>query len=179
MTDTATIRPRIIGGVGTRADWRRPHLVALTALTAYSAGVGWQAQAVSYPLFRAVSPEDFLAYHAQYNEAIPLAVIAPGFLSFLACAAFPWTRPADVPRGLSGVVAGSGLVSLVSTVAWAIPRHDRLDRIGQDEATIASLLDANLVRSLALTAGTVSLMVALTRSRTRSGRPSRITSSIR
>ena len=80
MTDTTTIRSRIIGGVGTRTDWRHPHLVALTALTAYSTGVGWQAQAVSYPLFRAVPTEDFLAYHAQYNEAIPLVVIVPGFL---------------------------------------------------------------------------------------------------
>ena len=80
-----------------------------------------------------------------------------------------------MPRGLAGVVAGSGLVSLVSTVAWAIPRHDRLDRIGQDEATIASLIDANLVRSLALTAGAVALVVATTRS----DRSSRITSSIR
>jgi hypothetical protein len=179
MSVLSSIRTRTIDRGSSRADWRRLHLVALTALTAYSTGVGWQAQAVSYPLFRAVPPEDFLAYHAQYNEAIPLVVIVPGFLSFLACAAFPWTRPADVPRGLAGVVAGSGLVSLVSTVAWAIPRHDRLDRIGQDEATIASLLDANLVRSLALTAGAVALMVALTRTRTRSGRPSRITSSIR
>lgn len=179
MTDTTTIRSRIIGGVDTRVEWRRPHLVALTALAGYSAGVGWQAQAVSYPLFRAVPPENFLAYHAQYDEAIPIVVIVPGFLTFLACTAFPWTRPADVPRGLAGVVAGSGLVSLVSTVAWAIPRHARLDRIGQDEATIASLLDANLVRSLALTAGAVALMVALTRSQTRSGRSSRTTSPIR
>ena len=110
--------------------------MALTALTAYSTGVGWQAQAVSYPLFRAVPAEDFLAYHAQYNEAIPLVVIVPGFLSFLACAAFPWTRPADVPRGLAGVVAGSGLVSLVSTVAWAIhpaARPARPDRPGRGD----------------------------------------------
>ena len=175
MSVLPSIRSRTIDRGSPRPDWRRPHLVALTAVTAYSTGVGWQAQAVSYPLFRAVAPEDFLAYHAQYNEAIPLVVIVPGFLSFLACAAFPWTRPADVPRGLAGVVAGSGLVSLVSTVAWAIPRHDRLDRIGQDEATIASLIDANLVRSLALTAGAVALVVATSRS----GRPSRITSSIR
>lgn len=174
MSDT-TIRSRIIAGSRTRGDWRRPQLVALTALTAYSTGVGWQAQLVSYPLYRAVPPEDFLAYHAQYNQAIPLVVIVPGFLSFLACAAFPWTRPTDVPRGLAGVVAASGLGALVSTVAWAIPKHDLLDRIGQDEATIASLLDANLVRSLALTAGTVALMVATTRY----GRPSRTTSSIR
>ncbi|GAA4926786.1 hypothetical protein EV188_10848 [Actinomycetospora succinea] len=143
--------------------WRRAHLVGLTALTAYSTGVGWQAQMVSYPLFRAVPAEDFLAYHAQYNQAIPLVVIVPGFLTFLACAAFPWTRPAEVPRRLAAVVAAGGLASLASTVAWAIPRHDRLDRIGQDAATIDSLLDANLVRSLALTVCTVGLLVATTR----------------
>jgi hypothetical protein len=156
-TTASTERPR------TRRAWRRPHLVALTALTAYSTAIGWQAQLVSYPLFRAVPAEDFLAYHAQYNRAIPLVVIAPGFVAFLACAAFPWTRPADVPRGLAAVVAASGIGALVSTVAWAIPMHDRLDAIGQSAATIDSLLDANLLRSLVLTAGTVALAVATTR----------------
>lgn len=143
--------------------WRWPHLVGLTALSAYSTAIGWQAQLVSYPLFRAVAPGDFLAYHAQYNRAIPLVVIVPGFACFLACAAFPWTRPPDVSRRLAAVVAGSGVVSLVATVAWAIPRHDALDRIGQSAATIDSLIDANLLRSLALTAGTIALLVATTR----------------
>ncbi|MDD7937347.1 hypothetical protein PHK61_02810 [Actinomycetospora lutea] len=147
----------------TRPSWRRAHLVGLTALTAYSTGIGWQAQAVSYPLYRAVPAEDFLAYHAQYNAAIPLVVIAPGFLTFLACAAFPWTRPAEVSRRLAAVAAAGGLVSLVSTVAWAIPMHDRLDRLGRSAATIDSLLDANLVRSLALTASTAALLVATSR----------------
>jgi hypothetical protein len=155
--------------------WRRWHLVGLTALTAYSTGIGWQAQAVSYPLFRAVPEADFLGYHAAYNAAIPIVVVVPGFLSFLACAAFPWTRPADVPRGLAGVVAASGAGALVSTIAWAIPRHDRLDRIGQDAATIDSLLDANLLRSVLLTVGTAALAVATTRS----GRSSPTASSIR
>ena len=132
-------------------------LVALTALMAYSTAVGWQAQLVSYPLYRAVGPEDFLAYHAQYSRAIPVVVIVPGFLSFLAGMAFPWTRPAWVPDRVAGLVAAAGAVSLVSTVAWAIPMHDRLDRIGPDAATIDSLLSANLVRSLSLTAGTIAL----------------------
>lgn len=146
-----------------RSSWRPAHLVGLTALTAYSTGIGWQAQLVSYPLYRAVPAEDFLAYHAQYDRAIPLVVIVPGFLTFLACAAFPWTRPAAVSRRLAGVVAAGGLVSLAATVAWAIPMHDRLDRIGQSAATIDSLLDANLVRSLALTASTAALLVATSR----------------
>lgn len=146
-----------------RPPWRRTHLLGLTALTAYSTGVGWQAQLVSYPLFRAVPAEDFLAYHAQYNRAIPLVVIVPGFLTFLACAAFPWTRPPDVSRRLAGIVAAGGLVSLTSTVAWAIPMHDRLDRIGQSATTIDSLLDANLVRSLVLTLSAAGLLVATSR----------------
>lgn len=132
-------------------------LVGLTALTAYSTAIGWQAQLVSYPLFRAVSSEDFLAYHEQYNQAIPVVVIAPGFLTFLGGIAFWWTRPAWVPRPVAGVVSGAGLVSLVSTVLWAIPRHDRLDEVGQSAATIDSLLQANLLRSIALTAGTLAL----------------------
>lgn len=158
-----------------RPGVRRAHLVVLTALTTYSAAVGWQAQAVSYPLFRAVPPEDFLAYHAQYNATIPLVVIVPGFLSFLACAAFPWTRPADVARGLAWVVAVSGVGALISTVAWAIPRHDELDRIGWSAPTIDSLLDANLLRCLVLSVGTIALVVATTRS----GLPQRPVRSIR
>jgi hypothetical protein len=148
----------------TPAGRRRAHLAGLTALTAYSTALGWQAQQVSYPLYRAVRSEDFAAYHRRYDEAIPLVVIVPGFVGFLACAAFPWTRPSDVPRGLAGVVAAGGLGALVSTVAWAIPRHVRLDRVGQDAATIDSLLRANLLRSLALSVSTIALVVAATRS---------------
>ncbi|WP_377640515.1 hypothetical protein [Oryzobacter terrae] len=136
---------------------RERALVGLAVLTAYSTAVGWQAQLVSYPLYRAVAAEDFLAYHAQYNGAIPVVVIVPGFVSFLAGIALPWTRPAWVPPRVAGLVAAAGAVSLASTVAWAIPMHDRLDRLGQDAATIDSLLSANLVRSLALTVGTVAL----------------------
>jgi hypothetical protein len=143
--------------------WHDRGLVGLTALTAYSTALGWQAQLVSYPLYRAVSREDFLAYHAQYNQAIPVVVIVPGFLSFLGGVAFWWTRPGSVPRPVAGVVAGSGLVSLLATVLWAIPQHDRLDEIGQSAATIDSLLQANLLRSVALTVGTVALCWCLAR----------------
>lgn len=153
------------------AAWRRNGLVGLTALTAYATGVGWQAQLVSYPLFRAVAPEDFLAYHEQYSSSIPVVVIVPGFLAFLAGTAFPWTRPAGISRGVAGVVAAAGATALVSTVAWAIPMHARLDRIGQDAATIDSLLSANLVRSVALTVGTAALSWSVARGIRRSSRP--------
>ena len=161
MTQSISLEPvvRTAGHLG----WRDLYLVGLLALTGYSTGVGWQAQAVSYPLFGTVPAEDFAAYHLQYNALIPLPVIVPGFLAFLAGIAFLWTRPPEVPRPAAAVVAATGLTSLLATVLWAIPMHDRLDRIGQDAATLDSLLQANLLRSAALTVGTVALGWCLTR----------------
>lgn len=141
-----------------RGGWRRWHLIGLTALSAYSTAIGWQAQLVSYPLFRAVDPASFAAYHEQYNQSIPVVVILPGFATFLASAAFWWTRPRGTPRAVAAVVSAGGVTALLSTVLWAIPMHDRLDDAGRSSATIDSLLDANLLRSLALTAGTAALL---------------------
>ena len=149
--------PNVTSTAGTKDGRRVVGLAAIAALTAYSTGVAWQAQFVSYPLYRAVSADEFAAYHLAYNAAIPGVVIIPGFLSFLACAAFPLFRPAGVSRAAAAVVAVSGVGSLLSTVLWAIPMHDRLDRIGQDPATIASLLLANAVRTALLTVGAVAL----------------------
>jgi hypothetical protein len=152
----------VIGHAGqpagaTEPAWRGWNFVGLTCLSAYSTGIAWQAQLVSYPLYRAVASEDFLDYHAQYNHSIPAVVIAPGFATFLLAGAFLWTRPRSVPLGAAAVVSASGLVSLLSTVLWAIPRHNQLDREGQSEAVIDSLLRANEVRTAALTVGTVAL----------------------
>lgn len=143
--------------------WRDWNLLVLAGLHVYSAAIGWQAQAVSYPLYRSVGADGFLDYHAAYNDAIPLVVIVPGFLTFLGAAAFPWTRPHDVPRGIGALIGGAGLVSLLSTVLWAIPRHDDLDRLGRDAGTIDSLLQANAVRVAALSAGTLAIGAVLGR----------------
>jgi hypothetical protein len=166
LSSTRTAEARTTPG----SPWRRRGLIGLAALSAYSTGIGWQAQLVSYPLFRSVGEQDFLAYHQAYNEAIPLVVIVPGFVTFLASIAFVRTRPADVPLPAAAVVAVSGAVSLLSTVLWAIPMHDRLDEVGQSPATIASLLDANLVRCVALSVGTGALLWCLGRSRRDAGR---------
>ena len=93
-------------------------------------------------------------------------VVVPGFATFLAGAAFPWTRPAEVPRPLAGVVGAAGVVSLASTVLRAIPMHDRLDREGRTTETVDRLLQANLLRTVALTASTLALVAASWRTRT-------------
>ncbi len=155
-TDTSTFAvPRTTARAP--GGWRIWNLVAVTALTAYSTGLSWQAQFVSYPLFGRVSAAEFPGYHLDYNTAIVGVVIVPGFLGFLATIAFLWTRPAAVSLRAAAVVAVSGLGSILSTVLWAIPAHDRLDRIGQDAATLQSLLTANAVRTGFLTLGAVML----------------------
>ncbi len=162
LKKTALALPRLSAS---RFDsWRHLNLAGLTALTAYSTALGWQAQVVSYPLYRAVGEEEFAAYHRQYNEAIPLVVILPGFASFLAGSAFYWTRPAEVPRPVAAVVSVAGVVAIASTVLWAIPMHDRLDEVGRSAPTIDSLLRANLLRTVALTGSTVALVWSVWRS---------------
>lgn len=146
-----------------RPGWRTWTTAGLAALTAYSAGVGWQAQLVSYPLYRAVGAEEFAAYHLQYNDSIPLVVIAPGFAAFLGGVAFWWTRPAGVPRWAAGVVAVGGLTSALTTALWAIPMHDRLDEVGRSAETIDSLVLANVPRTVALTLSTGVLLWVLAR----------------
>lgn len=147
----------------TASAWRKWYRVGLFTLSAYSTGIAWQAQLVSYPLYRSVGAADFPAYHLDYNAAIPLVVIVPGFVTFLASMAYWWTRPADESRAVAGTVAVTGLAALVSTVAWAIPKHDELDRVGQSLPVIDSLLQANLLRSVVLTAGTAALAWAIGR----------------
>ncbi len=159
MSDT-TLAHRADPGRG----WRHLNLAGLTALTAYSTALGWQAQVVSYPLYWAVGDREFAAYHQQYNEAIPLVVIAPGFASFLGGAAFYWTRPAEVPRSVAAVVTAAGVTSIASTVLWAIPMHDRLDQVGRSRAAMDGLLRANLLRTLALTGSTLALVWSVWRS---------------
>ncbi len=85
-------------------------------------------------------------------------VIAPGFASFLSGAVFYWTRPAHVSRPVAAIVSVAGVVSIATTVLWAIPMHDRLDHVGRSDATIDSLLRANLLRTAALTTSTLALV---------------------
>ena len=150
-------RPTRLTPIRRRDDWRIWNLVVLGSLSAYSTGIGWQAQLVSYPLYRNVPPDAFADYHEAYNRAIPFVVIVPGFLTFLAGIAFYWTKPKELPRALGLVVSVAGAIALGTTVLWAIPKHDELDRIGLSESTIDSLLTANLVRSIALTVSAVAL----------------------
>jgi hypothetical protein len=145
------------------SSWRSGYAVGLTALATYSTAIGWQAQLVSYPLYRAVGEEEFPDYHLQYGRSIPAVVIVPGFMTFLGGTAFGRVRPAWISRRRAWFVAGCGATSLLSTVLWAIPRHDELDRAGRSDQAIDSLIKANTVRTAALSAMAVALVGSVAR----------------
>lgn len=122
-------------------------LSALTVLAVYVVGVSLMTTQVSYPLYAAVPAGSFVEYHRRYNSRIPLVIIAPGFLSFLACAALPLVGPPDLPGWASALVALGGLTALVATVTAAIPSHVRLQRDGFEARAYRRLRTADLIRT--------------------------------
>ena len=130
------------------SSWLVVHLVAVAVL----AGVGWVVQAVVYPAFRLVGPESWARYHARHLRAITPVVTVPWLAQGASTAALLWA-PATGGRAAAVVLAALAAVGVVSTVAAALPAHDRL-ATAPDAPAVTALLRANLVRTLAWTAAT-------------------------
>ena len=125
------------------------YLLALTVLAVYMAGVSLMTSQVTYPLYAAVPAGSFVEYHRRYNSRIPLVIVAPGFVCFLACAALPLVGADHIPRWAAGLVALGGLTALTATVAAAIPSHVRLQRDGFQPGAYRTLRRADLIRTAA------------------------------
>jgi hypothetical protein len=124
------------------------YLFVLTLLALYVVGISLMTTQVSYPLYAAVPSAAFVHYHQRYNRRIPPVIIAPGFVMFLGCMAFPFIRPEPVSTAIGVVVALGGFVALGATVTAAIPSHMRLQRDGFDRRIYRTLRTADLVRTL-------------------------------
>ena len=131
------------------AHWLLP---AWTVLIFYVLGEIWFVQIVVYPLFGKVGPNEYLAYHEFYSSRIPLPVIVPGFLSFLAPVALVFLGPESVPLWMYLANVICGIVGLLVTVALEIPRHARLEKGGKQEKVIRELVYYNWPRTLSITA---------------------------
>jgi hypothetical protein len=107
-------------------------------------GVALMTTQVSSALYTSVPTEAFVAYHHRYNSRIPLVVVVPAFVMFVACAALPFLRPDAVPGWIAACIAAGGL-------AAAIPSHLRLQRDGFDHGTYRKLRLADLTRSIGCT----------------------------
>lgn len=139
-------------------DWV---LLPWLGLVFWVAGQLWFAQIVVYPLFAYVGPPEYVGYHRFYSRRIPVPVILPGFASFLAPVALALWGPV-VPGWMTATNLAAGALGLLVTVLLAIPRHNRLEAEGRDEAVIGELVRCNLPRTLSATvqAGVALAMLA-------------------
>lgn len=139
-----------------------PHLLLLlwAALIFWELGQIWLVQIVVYPLFAKVGEADYVGYHSDYVRRIPRVVIAPGFAGFLLPIPLAFLGPA-VPAWMNAVNMAAGLVGLLVTVLLEIPRHNRLERDGKDEAMTAELIRFNWPRTLSITTSAAVTMAML------------------
>ncbi len=144
-------------------------LLFLATLSVYNCGVIWPTQSVTYPLFRRVPEDAFLAYHLFYNRRITASVIIPGFLSFLAPFALLFFRPPSVTLWMAILSAAFGGLALFVSVALEIPRHIQLQRQGKSDAVIQGLIVNNWLRTFAITAQTILSLWFLSRTFVPSG----------
>lgn len=119
------------------------HVAATWAMT----GLIWFVQVVHYPLFAAVGPAGFAAYHAAHSRLTTL-VVGPLMLVEAACAV--WIA---LERPSAAAWLGIVLLAVVwgATFFVSVPRHNLL-ATGFDAAVIDSLVATNWIRTIAWTA---------------------------
>jgi hypothetical protein len=122
-------------------------LIAHAAATWAMTGLIWFVQVVHYPLFAAVGPAGFAAFHAAHSRLTTLVV---GPLMLVEAAGAVWIaleRPAvDAWLGVALLAVVWGTTFFVS-----VPRHNLL-AAGFDAAVIDSLVATNWIRTIAWTA---------------------------
>jgi hypothetical protein len=128
--------------------WLVVHAVAAAVLT----GVGWVVQLVVYPAFRLVGAGEWAAYHERHMRGISRVVGVPWLAQGVSTAAL-LLAPGAVGLPVAIVLAALALVTVVVTVAAAVPVHGRLQG-APGAADVAVLLRANLARTLAWTGST-------------------------
>jgi hypothetical protein len=135
-------------------------LLVWTGLVFWALGQIWLCQIVVYPLFGRVGEAEYIGYHGFYTRRIPLPVIIPGFATFLMPIPLALVGP-SVPAWMNVANIVGGVVGLVVTVGFAIPRHGRLERGGKHEPTIDELVRYNWPRTLSITTQAVVTLLML------------------
>lgn len=127
-------------------------LLAHAGATCAMAGLIWFVQVVHYPLFGAVVPDTFVAYHRQHLRLTTL-VVGPLMLAEAGTAvAIAALRLSSPTSSWLGVV----LLAIVwgATMWLSVPRHDELAH-GFALSTHAALVTTNWIRTVAWTARAV------------------------
>ncbi len=131
---------------GTLSIWiLLTHVAATCAMT----GLIWLVQVVHYPLFAAIDPTAFPAYHREHLRLITLVVGPLMLVEAGAAIAVTMLRLSPPWLAWLGVVL---LVVVWGTTMWlSVPQHDALAR-GFNASAHGALLATNWIRTVAWTA---------------------------
>lgn len=133
-------------------------LAAHVVGVSFMCGLGWFVHVVHYPLFTFATGPRWSDFHAAHSQRTGWVVGVPWALQgFGALALLAW-RPDQLGIGLVLLAAFLAGVTVVATVAVALPAHARLAG-GFDPEMHRRLLLGDRVRVAAWTAGTVVAMV--------------------
>lgn len=124
-------------------------LLSSMAISFWCCALGWVTQAINYPLFGRVSPDDFVEYHRRYSKGIIPVGIIPTLLTVALSWIVVFTRPASIASWLATCNALFGFVALGVTLALQLPAHLHLQRHGKSDILIRRLVINNLFRALA------------------------------
>lgn len=135
-------------------------VLAQVVLSAFLCGLIWVVQGVLYPLFGAVGPAEFPAYHAAEMSRITW-IVAPAMLAELGLALATLVLHRQEPLAWGG----AALVALLwaSTAFVQVPLHQYLVQRGADAAVINHLTDSNWIRTGGWTVRLALLLVWLRR----------------
>ena len=137
-------------------------LLTHAVVTLFMAGVIWMVQVVHYPLFAYADRATYAAFADAHGRLITL-IVGPAMLIELVTGVWLVAmRSPLLPRGW----AITGLLLLLAiwacTALISVPLHGQLAR-GYDARAHAALVDTNWIRTLAWTARSGLVLVALAR----------------
>jgi hypothetical protein len=111
-------------------------------------GLIWFVQVVHYPLFAAVGPDAFAAYHRAHTRRTTLVVAAPMLIEMATSLTLVVRPPMGVDRTLPWVGLTLVVAIWLITALVQVPLHGRLAREGRDLGVIQGLVRSNRVRVL-------------------------------
>lgn len=130
-------------------------LLVLHALGAsFMTGLGWFVQAVHYPLFGFADPDRWDRYHAEHSRRTAGVVTVPWAIQGFTALALVGVRPTGVSIVLIVIAVLLAGVTVVATVAFALPAHASLARAFDSDAH-RHLVRTNWIRTVAWTLAAV------------------------
>ena len=133
----------------------------LLLATTWCASGCWMLQIVCYPTYKIVGPGEFVPFHKKFGNLLVPVFVVPAFLAGVGLIVSAFWRPAFVPAWTGYANAALGAMILGTTLAIELPKHIKLDKVGKDDALLASLITNNLPRALGWTAALALLAHAL------------------